>query len=304
VEEITGTMLQKPELTYEIILVNDSSPDDTWEYLRKLADENEKIIAIDFSKNFGQHNALLAGFSLVRGKYIMTSDDDGQTPVSYVFDFIDKLEEGYDVVSAKYDQRAQPSLFRRFGTFIDKKMSMWMLKQPRDIYLASFFLARRFIIDEFCHYKNPYPYITGLILQTTNRIGNVVVENRERASGNSGYNFEKLFKLWINGLTTFSIEPLRIANLLGVFSAIAGLLIAFMAIVQRLVNPETVLGWTSLIATVFFVGGVILIVLGMIGEYIGRIYVSINNSPQYIIRSVYRGIAEETEEKDRKEVTR
>ena len=183
VQDIQKAMKQRPMWSYEIILVNDSSPDGTFEVIRQMA----CIVGIDFAKNAGQPGALLAGFSYAQGDYIMTSDDDGQTPVECVWDFLDKLQEGYDVVCAEYIQRVQPSGFRRFGSAMNEGMLRLLLKKPKDVKLSSFFLARKFLIQELTRYQNPYPYMAGLLLRSTAKIGNVVLQQRERRSGDSGY---------------------------------------------------------------------------------------------------------------------
>ena len=269
VDDIQDQVRQHPEYTAEIILVNDGSPDNTYEVIEELAEKYENIVGIDIAKNSGQQNALMAGFRAARGEIILASDDDGQTPVETSFQLIEKLlNENYDVVCAKYGDRGKRTLFRRLGTWADRKMVKVFLEKPDDIFTSVFFAARRFVIDEITKYENPYPYWTGLLLRTTRNIGNVDVVQKDRLSGSSGYNLKKLLGLWINGCTTFSIKPLRFATL------------------QKFVNPNMMSGWTSMIATMLLIGGLIMMMLGVIGEYIGRIYLSLNGSPQYVIRRV------------------
>lgn len=159
-----------------------------------------------------------------------------------------------------------------------------MLGKPKDLYLSSYFAAKRFIVDEMARYTNPYPYVIGLVLRTTKKIANVDVNHREREIGTSGYTLGKLLALWFNGFTAFSIKPLRMATALGGFSAFAGFLYGIYTIIKKLVNPNVVIGFSSLMAAIVFIGGMIMLMLGIIGEYIGRIYISMNNSPQYVIR--------------------
>ena len=286
-DEFLAAVKTRSDVSYEIILVNDSSKDKTWDTIMALAYEIPEITCIDFAKNFGQPSALMAGFAATKGKYVITADDDGQIPISRVFDFWDKLEEGYDVVCAKYNYREQPSLFRKFGTFLNESMAQHILKKPKEVALASFFIARRFVIEAMLEYENAYPYIAGLLLRTTHNIGNLVVEQRDRLAGNSGYSFIKLLRLWMNGFTAFSVIPLRVATLCGGIVSVAGLFFAIMVIVKKLLNPSISEGWSSTISIILIVGGMILLVLGMIGEYIGRIYISLNKSPQYVIRQQY-----------------
>ena len=199
ISEIEAAMKKREGFEYEIILVNDNSKDNTKGLINRLSKENGRIIGINFAKNFGQPNALLAGFNQASGKYIMTSDDDGQTPVGMVWDFYDKMQEGYDVVCAKYTETTQKSAVRRFGTKVNEFMLYHMIDKPKEIGLSSFFMAKRFVVKEMVKYQNPYPYIAGLLLRTSGKIGNVHLKQRERATGKSGYNFKKLLKLctWI-----------------------------------------------------------------------------------------------------------
>ena len=286
VADIQNLVATREEYEAEIILVNDCSPDDTFGTIRKLTEQYDNIIGVDIAKNRGQQNALMAGFRHASGELIIGSDDDGQTPVESAFQLIDHLEEGdYDVVCARYVDRGNRSLFRRLGTWADRKMVKVFLEKPDSFNTAIYFVARRFVIDEIIQYNNPYPYWTGLLLRTTHNVGNVDVKQRDRLAGESGYNLRKLLGLWINGLTTFSIKPLRFATLLGGLMAIAGFIVMVVLVIMRLVSGFTV-GWTSLIATNILIGGLILLVLGVIGEYIGRIYLSMNREPQYVVRRV------------------
>ena len=287
VDDIQDQVRQHPEYTAEIILVNDGSPDNTYEVIEELAEKYENIVGIDIAKNSGQQNALMAGFRAARGEIILASDDDGQTPVETSFELIDKLlNENYDVVCAKYGDRGKRTLFRRLGTWADRKMVKVFLDKPDDIFTSVFFAARRFVIEEIVKYENPYPYWTGLLLRTTRNIGNVDVVQKDRLSGSSGYNLKKLLGLWINGCTTFSIKPLRFATLTGILLAMVGFITIIVIAIQKFVNPNMMSGWTSMIATMLLIGGLIMMMLGVIGEYIGRIYLSLNGSPQYVIRRV------------------
>lgn len=273
---------------YEVILVNDCSPDETMQVIRRLAGEYPNITGIDMTRNFGQHAALMAGFHFACGDIIVCLDDDGQTPPSEATKLIAKVEEGYDVVYARYTHK-EHSGFRNLGSRFNSMMTEEMLGKPHELYLSSFFAARRFIVEEMMRYKNPYPYVVGLVLRSTNKICNVDVEHHAREAGRSGYSMRKLVNLWMNGFTSFSVKPLRIATYAGVITAIAGfVMLLYVLAVKLSANPATPLGWASTMAVLLVLGGMILLVLGMIGEYIGRMYISMNNSPQYVIRSVVR----------------
>lgn len=287
VEEIQNMMREHSEYDSEIILVNDCSPDNTFEVIESLTKKYGNITGIDIAKNSGQQCALMAGFRQAEGDLIIACDDDGQTPVDTSFRLIEKLFEGdYDVVCAKYENRGSRSLFRRLGTWADRTMVKVFLEKPDDFNTAIYFVAKRFVIEEITKYDNPFPYWTGLLLRTTHNVGNVLVDQKNRAAGESGYTMRKLLSLWINGLTTFSIKPLRFATIAGSVLALIGFIIIVFLVIGKLVNADISVGWTSLIATNILVGGLIMLMLGMIGEYIGRIYISLNESPQYVIRRI------------------
>ena len=283
VEDIIKVMDLKTKKDFEIIMVNDCSKDGTANVINNLAKNYENVQSYNLAKNFGQHSALLAGYNQSCGKLVISLDDDGQTPACEVFKLIDKIHEGYDVVFAKYPSKKH-SFYRNLGSKFNDKMACVMIEKPKDISISSYFIAKKFVIDEMVKYKNPYPYISGLVLRTTNSIANVDVDHRERTIGDSGYSFKKLIALWINGFTAFSVKPLRISMIVGLVFAIMGFGLTFYSVVNYFLNPLVPMGWTSMVAAVSSIGGVILIVMGMIGEYIGRIYISLNNSPQYVFR--------------------
>ena len=285
VEEIRETMLGRNRDDYEIILVNDSSPDSTFATIQTICEENSNVIGIDLARNFGQHAAIMAGLHFTTGEIVVCLDDDMQTPACEVYKLLDKIEEGYDVVYARYTQK-QHSGFRNFGSKVNSKMTESLLNKPKELYISSYFAARRFVVDEMLQYKNAYPYVIGLVLRTTNRICNVDVTHRAREEGQSGYTLKKLFRLWVNGFTSFSVKPLRTATYCGTGVALLGFVFAVITIIRKLINPMVPMGWSSTMAAMLIIGGAILLVLGIIGEYIGRIYICMNSSPQYVIRSV------------------
>ena len=282
IEEIVETMRTLPYL-YEIVLVNDYPYDDTIDVLKKLSNEDSRIKVVQFARNFGQHAALMAGYQVATGDYIVSLDDDGQTPANEVKKLIDKLEEGYDVVYARYSHKKH-SLFRNFGSKLNGWMTEVMLKKPKDLYVSSYFVMRSYIKEEILHYRNAYPYVIGLVLRSTTNITNVDVQHRQREQGRSGYTLGKLLGLWLNGFTAFSVVPLRLASFLGIFAAGAGFVYLIYVLVNKIVNPLAPIGWTSMIALLLIVGGIIMLILGMIGEYVGRIYISLNAYPQYVVK--------------------
>lgn len=283
VKEIDDTMNEHKEYDYEIILVNDSSPDDVWSVIKEISEEKKYVKAISFAKNFGQHSALMAGYRASKGDIIVSADDDGQTPIDQVFRLIDKLDDKCDVVYARYDSIKQ-SFARRCGTWINGKMNEILLGKPKGLFASSYYVMKRFVAMDMIKYNNPYPYIGGLVFRTTKKIINVDVDHREREEGQSGYSFGKLIKLWMNGFTAFSVVPLRFSSLIGVICAFIGFIFGIVTVIRKLVTPDISVGWSSTVAIMLFIGGLIMLMLGMIGEYLGRIYISINNSPQYVVK--------------------
>lgn len=283
VAEIEEKMKSLQQYEYDIFLVNDCSPDDTLGTIRRLCAEHENIKGIGFSRNFGQHAALMAGLRHSDGDYVVCLDDDGQTPADEVDKLLDKLEEGYDAVYAKYEHKRH-SAFRNLGSKVNELMTRVMLNKPAKLSVSSYFAVKRFVVKDMIKYENSYPYVIGLVLRATKNIANVTVNHREREEGSSGYTLKKLMGLWFNGFTAFSVKPLRIATAVGGFSAGLGFLYGIYTVVKRLVNPDVPMGFSSLMAALVFFGGMIMVMLGLIGEYVGRIYISLNNSPQYVIR--------------------
>lgn len=283
VTEIKEKMEQLTQYEYDIFLINDCSPDGTLASIRKLCEVNEHIKGISFARNFGQHAALMAGLRHADGDYVVCLDDDGQTPANEVDKLLGKLEEGFDAVYAKYEHK-QHSAFRNVGSKLNELMTRIMLDKPKNLYVSSYFAVRRFVVEDMIRYENSYPYVIGLVLRATKNITNVVVHHREREEGNSGYTIKKLLGLWFNGFTAFSVKPLRIATMIGCFSAGIGFLYGIYTIVKRLVIPDIPVGFSAMMSALVFFGGMIMVMLGLIGEYVGRIYISLNNSPQYVIK--------------------
>lgn len=278
--------LKDRQLNYEVILVNDASPDDTYAVISSIALERQNVVAVDLAKNSGQHAAIMAGFHYARGNMVATFEDDGQSDAGLLPAMADKLNEGFDVVMPRYTQRAQPSPARRLGSKCAKIMEDWMIEKPEGIYVSIYFMARRFVINEVIKYDQPYPYIAGLLLRSTYNICNIEAVQKERLSGASGYNFKKLFSLWLNGFTAFSIKPLRVSIILGAVSAGAGIISGIIVVCRKLMGYGVALGWSSMMAVMLFMFGILLAVMGMAGEYIGRIYMCVNKTPQFLVREV------------------
>ena len=282
-ESVQNLRQQGKNYDYEIILVNDCSPDDTFSVIKDFCMEDRKIKGVNLSKNFGQHAALMAGFHQVKGDIVICLDDDGQTPADEAGKLLEGIEKGSDVVYAKYEHKKH-SVFRNFGSKVNEEMARIMLGKPKNLYVSSYFAAKRFVVEEMKKYTNAYPYVIGLVLRTTKRISNVTVCHREREMGTSGYTFGKLIGLWFNGFTAFSVKPLRLATLVGCACSAMGFIYGIYTVIKKLVNPNVPMGFSSLMAAIVFLGGMTMVMLGLVGEYIGRMYISMNNAPQFVIR--------------------
>lgn len=292
VKEICDAMRELEQYSYEIVLVNDSSPDDTMGTIRRLAEQYACVTGISLSKNFGQHAAIMAGLHEISGDIAVCLDDDGQTPANEVGKLLCQIENGSDVVYARYPKKKH-SAFRNFGSRVNEGMTRIMLGKPKTLYISSYFAARRFVVDDMLHYENCYPYVIGLVLRATKNISNVDVTHREREVGTSGYTVKKLLGLWFNGFTAFSIKPLRIATVIGILTAAAGFLYGIYTVIKKFVNPDVPVGFSSMMSALVFIGGMIMLMLGLIGEYIGRMYISMNRSPQYVVREKVTGKQDE-----------
>lgn len=295
IDEIILTMKNNSEYNFEIILVSDNSPDEVFNIIKLEAKDKNFIKGIKLAKNFGQHAALMAGYKYATGDVIVSLDDDGQTPANEVFKLIEKLENGYDVVYASYNEKKH-NIFRNLGSWVNDIMSEHLISKSKDLKVSSFFCAKSFVIEEMIKYDKPYPYLLGLVLRTTHNITDINVTHRERVFGVSNYNFKKLIGLWMNGFTAFSIKPLRIATLVGVCISFVGFIFGSYTIINKLLNPKILAGYSSIMSALLFIGGMIMLMLGLLGEYIGRIYICINNSPQYVIRETVN-IEEEINDK-------
>ncbi len=283
VAEIRELQEKHLEDKYEIILVNDSSPDNVWTIIQKLAQQYDNITGLCLSKNFGQHAALLAGYRQANGDIIVSLDDDGQIVVEDTYKLIDHLDDGFDVVYGKYHVKKH-NKFRNLGSWLCGWMMVHIMDVPRNFAGSSFYVAKRYVMKEMEKYPNAYVFLPGLVFRTTDKVDSVFVGHRSRMVGESGYTIGKLIALWVNGATTFSVKPLRLSALLGCIIALLGVIASCMVVVKKLLHPEMVAGWSSLMAVTLVLCGTILIVLGMVGEYVGRLYMGFNQTPQYVIR--------------------
>lgn len=284
VDEIERTVETRAGVDFEIILVNDGSPDGVWNVIESRARRDEHVIGINLARNFGQHRALMAGYNHASGDYVISLDDDGQSPASDLFKLVDKLEEGFDIVYASYRVIHQ-SLYRRLGSLFAHVTFGYFANAKPHPRGSSFYVMRRFVVDEIIKYRAAYPF--GLTQRVTNNVGFVEVEQRDRLSGSSNYSLGALIYLWVNGSTALSIRPLRFGTYCGIALALIGFSMAAITIVRKLfITPDLAAGWSSIISAILIVGGMILLMLGLIGEYVGRIYVSVSQTPQFVIKEI------------------
>lgn len=282
VEETIRVLRERESIDYEIILVDDGSPDRTLETIRLLC-QNKKIKGIGLARNFGQPCASLAGFSAVTGDVVVYSDDDGQTPIDHLWPLVDQLAQGSDVVFATFPAHTQ-SAMQRAGRVLNNLMASYLIGKPKHLHFGNFWVCRRFIVDEAVKFKNPYPYMGGIFVRTTRHMSEVRTNQRPRLSGRSNYSVGKMIALWLNGFTAFSIVPLRMATGLGIAIAVIGFLFALRIAVLKVMTPAIPAGYSSIMATLLLMGGLIVSLLGVVGEYVGRIYMNINGIPQYVVR--------------------
>ncbi len=272
----------------EIVLVNDYSADNSHNACLELYHKYKgKVKYLPLARNFGEHNAVMAGLNKAGGDYIIIMDDDFQNPVSEVIKLIEyAADNDYDVVYTFYDEKKH-NWWRNWGSSLNNYMATLLLKKPKALYLSSFKCMNRFLVNEVIKYELPYPYIDGLILRATANIGTLKVLHEKRKQGKSGYTFRKLLKLWSNMFTSFSIIPLRISIYVGLFFAFTGLLFGLYSVLEHFMVPGLPPGFSLTITAIFTFAGIQLISLGMIGEYIGRIFLSQNKQPQYTIKKEY-----------------
>ncbi|MBE6970798.1 MAG: glycosyltransferase [Ruminococcaceae bacterium] len=305
VEEIKTVMsTDMARFDYEIILVNDGSPDGTtFDAITEIVKRESCVKGVNLSRNFGQPSAVMAALNKSTGDYVVCGDDDGQTPFVELPKLFAKIEEGYDLVEAKYAVREKRSLFRRFGTLLNEGMATWLIAKPKGLELTTYWVVRRYVVNEMIAYPNPYPYLGGLMLRTTQKACNVDVSHRERLSGKSGYSLKKMIELWLNGFTSFSVKPLRVMSVLGIIIAALGFLFGMFVIVQKLLDPTIDAGYSSIMAVMLFMFGAVFFFMGLIGEYVGRIYISLNKAPQFVIKEfiehdTMRGEAQDDENEE------
>lgn len=286
IKEILDTVLEKPIYDYEIICVNDFSPDNVYQKLKGLSLNNPKIKTINLTKNMGKQAAIMAGYTYAKGDYIVNLDDDFQCPMNELWKLLDPVErDECDFSTAKYYGKKQP-VWKKFGSNFYYFTSKAIFDKPTGLRFENFSVMKRFVMCEIIKYRNPYPNLEGLVLRVTHNITQVKMKFRDRADDNvTGFTFFKNISLWMSNLTSFSITPLRVSIFFGVLFALSGFVYGLFIVIKKIiVGPAMPTGFPSLLSSILFSSGVIMILLGIIGEYVGRIYISLNAAPQFVIK--------------------
>jgi undecaprenyl-phosphate 4-deoxy-4-formamido-L-arabinose transferase len=287
----------RPEGGIEVVLVNDGSPDNSGAVCQALlATATIPLVYVEHARNFGEHNAVMTGLRLATGRFVITMDDDLQNPPEEVTRLYDHARLGdWDVVYTRYADK-QHAGWRNLGSRFANKVADWLMDKPRGLYLSSFRCMSDFVVKAVTSYSGPYPYVDGLILQVTQRIDSIEVRHLPRAEGRSNYNLRRLVRLWLNLATSFSLAPLRVAVFAGAGLALLGLVGAVMTIAEALIRRDTPSGWASTMTALLLVSGVQSMILGVMGEYVGRTFLSANGKPQGTVRLVRSNVAARREE--------
>jgi glycosyltransferase involved in cell wall biosynthesis len=264
------------EYSFEIILINDGSKDDSERKCLELSEKFDNISFLSLRKNFGEFNAVICGLNHVKGDYAVIIDDDFQNPPSEIIKLLETAQNGdFDVVYGQYNEKKHHQ-FRNLGSWFVNQITTSLFKKPQDLYLSSFKLIKKDVIEEICRYKGPYPYIDGLIFNVTDNVGKVTVLHDDRHHGESNYTAKKLASLFLNIIFGYSLLPVRLAMFLGLFSTLIAIILSVLQFLDIVDYPIRLV--------VLFVGGVQLITIGIVGEYIGKTFLTQSNTPQYTLK--------------------
>lgn len=286
-QEIKNEMDKIQEADYEVILVDDFSPkrEEVLQRLKQVYESYDFVKVIELAKNTGQHNAIMAGLNYASGDIIVGMDDDMQTHPSQLKVLLDELKKGYDIVYGYYPEKKH-GLFRNFGSWVNYESVRILIGKPKELKTSSYWVIRKYVRDEAIRYTQSFTYLQGVFLRITRNISSIPIQHYERQIGESNYSFKSLIKLWGN-ISGFSLVPLRLSAYLGNFLAIGGFVGALVVVFKKIMQPDIAVGWPSLMVAICFFSGIILVFMGLIGEYIGRMFLGLNNTPQYVVREVH-----------------
>lgn len=296
--EAVEASLRSTGWRYELILVNDGSPDGTWPVIERLSRTDPRIVGVDLRKNFGQDNAILTGLRLASGRYVAVMDDDLQHDPADLPALLERLESPDengvppDVVYADFRRKHQ-ARWKNLGSWFNGKVAEYVLDKPKNVYLSPYKVMRCEVADLICRFDGPEPYVDGLLYQVTSRFASLTVEHHQRFAGQGNYNLMRSIAVWARLATGFSVRPLRLVTLCGLTLGVLGVLLAAAVIYYRLAYPEqfpaAVAGWASLMVGQLLIGGVLMVFLGVLGEYAGRVHTAMaGRKPQATIRKVLR----------------
>lgn len=284
VEMVMGVFEQYKGYECEFVLVNDCGGDNTFGVIRELARDYDNVHGLDLMRNFGQHNALMCALNYTSGDLILGMDDDLQTHPSQIPIMLEAMEQhDYDVLYGVYPHRKVGPV-KNFTHWLNKVSSAVLLGRPKGVQSSNFWLITRAVRNEVIKYQTFNPFVDAIFYRTTHNIGNVQIEHHRREVGESGYTLSKLVKLWL-AYWNFSTVPLHISSIIGAISAFVGFVAGFVTVIRKLLDPSIPMGWSSLVCVMLFFFGLVLLALGVIGEYLGKALLAINDTPQYIVRS-------------------
>lgn len=283
VTETITILEQRPEADFEIVLVNDGSPDNTFDTIRNLA-KDRRVKGMNLSRNFGQAGASMAGFTHSSGDIVVYADDDGQSPVEHLWEIIDAVSHGADVAYASFSKRPS-SLIRSVGTRINNLTATLLTGKPRQVQLTNFWACQRYVIEQITKSTTPFPSVGGLLAKSTQNWTPVPVQPRARLNGKSKYTLRKLVSLWLNGATGFSVLPLRLGAILGLVIGSIGIVFSIVTVLRWFLDPVTPPGYTSVFAGMLVLSGINIALVGLVGEYIARAYLTLNRVPQFVVKS-------------------
>lgn len=277
---------------FEVILVNDGSQDRSEWVCSRLANRYSNVRAISLRRNFGEFNAVLCGLNYAVGEFAVIIDDDFQNPPEAILTLVNEAQiDDYDVVYGRYDQK-QHHWFRNLGSTLTNALATYLLRKPNELYLSSFKLIRREVIDEIIRYKGPYPYIDGLIFRVTTNVGSVLVPHHSRQEGRSNYTVRKLISLFLTVLVGYSVLPLRVLTGIGASLLGLSLWLAIILFIGKLTGWIAVREWELALLIVSLLGGLQLLFVGVIGEYVGRLSMTQSGLPPYVVKRTW-GVLEE-----------
>jgi len=273
---------------YELILVNDDSPDESWKVITRLAGDHPAVVGVNLRRNVGQDNAIMAGLRTSSGRIVIIMDDDLQHDPDDIVVLVEEIRRGRDVVYARFAHKRQ-AVWKNLGSWFNDVVATVTLGKPANVYMSPYKAIRREVVDEIVKYQGPYPYLDGLIFTITSNIAEVPATHHRRFAGRSNFNLIRSITVWLKVVTGFSVIPLRFAMLLGAAMSASAFLLAIYYVVQTLLLSQQPAGYPSIIVSVLFIGGVQLIGLGAVGEYVGRIFITQNSRPQFTVKEVRRG---------------